>query len=115
MSYSQTVQRLNPPAQTSLDDLLQAVREAGDERWYQTAMEIVRHLCESQDRFTTDQVWEHLEGKDVSTPEPRLMGAVMIDAAKSGWIRSTGQYLKSIRKECNRRPVTLWQSLLRPL
>ena len=58
--------------------------------------------------FSTDNLWDDLPA-DITTREPRAMGAVMRRAANLGLITNTGTFEKSHRPECHRRPVALWR------
>jgi hypothetical protein len=84
-------------------------------------------LARKHRTFTADDVWNQLEktGKshlayygrrfiavnDSSCEiEPRVLGTLMVTASKLGVISSTGTYVRSSRKICNSRPVTVWAS-----
>jgi len=62
--------------------------------------------------FTTDEVWEYLEQFHSNrTPEPRVMGSVMIAAKQDGMISPTHIYRHSTRRKVNHgRMVKIWQS-----
>lgn len=100
--------------QMSLEDALTLVEEGADKKWLAAALERIRHLCLTRALWTSDDVWEGLDGLDVSTNEPRAMGAVVKDACKRGWCCSSGQFQKSTRPACHARPIAVWRSLLIP-
>lgn len=87
-------------------------RVTPDEEWMRKALKGVLWVCLKHDRFTTDEVWSCFERmKDFSLPkEPRAMGAVMRRACSQGLCRATSETKKSVRPECHRRPLTVWQS-----
>lgn len=114
-SFSATVQRLNPPAQTSLDDLLTAIEEAADDQWWEMALSTLRRVCESQNELTTDDLWEHIDASGESTHERRAMGPLMKAGEARGWCVPTDRVRNSSRPICHTRPLRIWQSLLRPL
>ena len=63
-----------------------------------------------RDEFTTDDVWDILDGYAMSTHERRAMGPVMKKAQKLGLVVPTGQFILSHRPVCNKRPVMVWKS-----
>lgn len=75
--------------------------------WYEAAFKAILDLCKLGQPFSTDQLWERLQG--LETPEPRAMGSVIRQAAKEGWIVSTGEYRKSTQAKNHRRPVLIWK------
>jgi ribonucleotide reductase alpha subunit len=75
--------------------------------WYEAAFKAIIDLCKLGQPFSTDAVWLRLEG--LETPEPRAMGSVIRQAAKEGWIVSTGEYQRSTQASNHRRPVLLWR------
>lgn len=58
--------------------------------------------------FTSDDIWPHVYAD--SLVEPRAMGAAFREAQSTGIIRSTGQFTRSKRAACHRRPVQIWES-----
>lgn len=102
--------------QTSLIDALEqqtdrAVHYAGafaEPEWYRAAEYALEVLIRRGNNFTTDELHKELQNYEVSTHEPRALGAIIRQASKNGLIRSTGQFKKSTRPECHRRPVSIW-------
>lgn len=91
---------------------LEAIERVGKnapEEWMAMASAAVETCALSGEPFTTDDVWSILErAGHGSPPEPRAMGAVIRRAVTSGLIRETGNYIKSERPECHRRPIPQW-------
>lgn len=95
------------------DAIARAERHAVD-AWKTATFGVIRQLAESCASFTTDDVWLALQKlPDVATHEPRALGSMMRQAAKSGWIEPTDRYVNSQRPECHARPVKVWRSRLR--
>ena len=95
------------------DAIARAERHAVD-GWKTATFGVIRQLAESCASFTTDDVWLALQKlPDVATHEPRALGSMMRQAAKSGWIEPTDRYVNSQRPECHARPVKVWRSRLR--
>lgn len=94
----------------SLEDALKVVKENAETTWLSQAMSVIRELCETQEEFCADDIWDRLG----ATREPRALGAVLRMAAKRGWCKKTHVYLPSKRIECHGRPICLWQSRLFP-
>lgn len=94
------------------DAIARAERHAVDE-WKTVTFGIIRQLAECSPSFTTDDVWLALQKvPEVATHEPRALGSMMREAAKSGWIVPTDRYVNSQRPECHARPVKVWRSRL---
>ena len=100
------------PGADARDEAIKRVDAHASETWKRVAWSIVRYLAETQLEFTTDDVWQALKARRVTTHEPRAIGAVMRSFAKSGVIRNTKRMVESNREACHRRPVTVWESLL---
>lgn len=79
--------------------------------WYQAAEQAVAKLARQYSEFTTDDVWRLLRYSGLTTPEPRAMGSVMRGMARAGLIVATDRTVKSLRRECHRRPLTVWRAL----
>lgn len=93
-----------------------AVNRAGnnaDITWLNEARSAVKILCKQGNDFTTDDVWDLLQGVNAFTHEPRALGAIIREMSKTGAIYSTGGYRKSIRPECHRRPLAVWRPVMR--
>ena len=76
--------------------------------WLSAAKQVVWDLIREGEPFTTDAVWERLTQRQVSTHEPRALGAVMRAAVSGGYLQASGNYFKSQRPEAHSRPVPLW-------
>lgn len=95
-----------------LADALIEVELAANERWKAAAHEAVREVAREQESFTTDDVWRVIEMKEVSTHEPRALGAIMKNAVKDGVCENTDRYQNSIRAECHRRRIPVYRSMV---
>jgi len=104
--------RIIDTAQLDKAAAIAAASAEADRAWMREAMAAVRHLATVHDEFTTDNVWACLPN-DVSTHEPRAMGAVMRAAMKEGVIAPLDRYEMSARPACHCRPVRVWKSLRR--
>jgi len=93
------------------DEAIQRADDHARATWKEAALDGVRVLSFSKERFTTDDVWEYLESAGRTTHEPRAMGAIMRKAVKEGFIRNTGEFVKSRRPECHCRPVAVWEAV----
>jgi len=80
-------------------------------QWIVRAEMIIRQLAVNGQSFSSDDCWRELEQHGLTVREPRALGAIMLRLARAGVIRSTGQYVKSVRKEAHRRPICVWQGL----
>lgn len=89
---------------------IEAVNYSADAKWKIEALRIVSELAATKHEFTTDDVWEQLDKLDVSTHEPRAMGAVMTTARRMKLISSTLVHVISTRPACHSRPIKVWKS-----
>lgn len=90
------------------DEALERLEEA-HKLWISQALDAVHGLASRRDQLTTDAIW-HVVGSPPK--EPRAMGAVMRKAASRGWIKATDRTKLSVRPECHRRPIRIWDSLI---
>lgn len=97
--------------QLSLEDCIVLVHANASDSWKQKADRVVRSLCASRERFTADDVLEGLDGEPCH--DHRALGAVMQNASKAGLCRSTGQYVKSRLPQRHKRPVCIWESIIK--
>ncbi len=93
------------------DAAIDRVEAAAREDWKEVALMVVEVVARDRELFTTDHVWAVMPG-DVSTPEPRAMGAIMRRAAREGYVTATDRHVLSNRPLCHRRPVRVWRSLI---
>lgn len=95
------------------DAAIAQVGENAEPDWKLEALKAVYHICSTRLSFTTDRVWAILDGRHVDAPhEPKALGAVMRIAAHRRWCRATNRYEKSVRVECHRRPLCVWDVLV---
>lgn len=96
------------------DAALAQVEAAASHRWKAEALDAIRYVAERRERFTTDAVWYVLEQiRKIEGPsEPRALGSVMRRAVSMGFCRATSEVQKSVRVDCHRRPLAVWESRL---
>lgn len=91
------------------DEAIESVgAHAGDE-WRDHALEAVRCAATAFQYLTVDHVHLYLSEAPY---DMRSLGSVMREAAKRGWITSTGDYRTSNRPETHSRPLRVWLSQL---
>lgn len=81
-----------------------------DPLWLETATQVVESLASQMKEFTTDDVWSELRVLDVSTHEPRALGAVMKQAKKDGIIIATDRFVASSRVSNHGGNIRVWKS-----
>lgn len=81
-----------------------------DTEWRKAAERAVAAVCRRLTTFTTDDVWFEL-GDEQSTHDNRAMGGVVKWAQREGLCRPTDRMIRSVRAECHRRRITVWESL----
>jgi hypothetical protein len=90
---------------------IETVERNADPIWKTNAKRAVMHLAQTRATFTADDVWRLLDERGEESPrEPRAMGAIMTAAAKAGIVEASTQWVESVRPECHRRPVRIWES-----
>ena len=88
------------------------VSDHADPDWMQHALDAVLDLARTQEKVTSDDVWEVLDDIAVETHDNRAMGAVMTEAARQEWLHRTDVTVLSRRPINHRRPIRLWTSLI---
>lgn len=101
---------LNSVAGTATREMaIEQIDSNTSENWKAAAMQALQKVAATVERFTTDLVWEVLDGEP---HDNRAMGPVMRRAWKAGLIEPTDQHELSERPQCHRRPMRVWQSLV---
>jgi hypothetical protein len=97
-------------AERLTDQAVEAVEAGADDQWLRAARARVEVHAACRQPFTTDEIWADLSRlhPQITTPEPRAMGAVIRAAVKDGLIKATGGYKASERPECHRNPKRIW-------
>lgn len=90
---------------------LDQVESNADPDWLRAALVAARKVCTDHQEFSTDRVWEQLDGIEMPH-ERRVMGALLRKVKALGWAVPTNRTELSNRPECHRRPVRVWRSLL---
>lgn len=79
--------------------------------WKDRAAESVRHCAHTLGKFTSDDVWMHMESREINSDgvEPRAMGAVFKAAQREGLIEPTSDFRRTVRVAGHCHPVLVWQ------
>ena len=89
------------------DEALDRAERNANDAWKQTVEAVVLHLARMRPTFTADDVWTHLQSHcDVSTHEPRALGAILRKLTAENKIRPTGGFAPSVRRHAA--PIRLW-------
>ena len=86
-------------AETGADDVV-----------YELAKGAVLLVARAQPSFTSDDVWARMP---VVPREPRVLGAALRWAQAEGWIAPSEEHRLSRLPRQHRRPLRVWESLLR--
>lgn len=89
-------------------DAIAQVEAHASEEWKAEALCAVQTIAQQFQEFTSDEVWRYVE----KPHEPRALGAVMVHAAKRGWIRKTNRTRESRIASQHRQPLRIWESLI---
>lgn len=98
--------------QLDLLDALDRVEAHADDAWKDAANQALWTVVRDGGlgyEFTSDDVHAVLDGLDVTTHEPRALGAIIRKAATAGWIVNTGRVDKTKRAVAHKRPATVWR------
>lgn len=107
--YSATIRQLTlEDAIAATQQAIQASGDAAEPEWTKTAYRVIAGLCRTYEEFTVDDIWTVLKDYDVSTPEPRALGHLMLKAARAGLCRNSGRYVKSRIPWRHGRPIPIW-------
>lgn len=99
-------------AKIATDEAIKQVAENMDIQWQKLAWETLKLIAENHPEFTTDDLWAVLDRyPDITTHEPRAMGAIMRKAVKHRWVVTTGRYVKTKRPIAHQKPIAVWKSL----
>jgi hypothetical protein len=84
------------------------------EKFRDLSLQAIIVLSETEDEFTTDDVWEYFGENNVGlTHDGRALGGAMKRAEGLGLIAPTDRFVSSERAACHRRPVRVWVSLVK--
>lgn len=98
-------------AEDERDAAIDQVEANADAEFFNIALDAVMGLALVREEFTTDDLMECLTDTPVPR-EPRVFGAVMRSAARSGWVTASDRYTASSRRQSHARPKRVWVSLL---
>ena len=88
------------------DEALARVNKAA---FSQAVIDVIDYYVVPGARFTTDDVWEHLEREHVEPPkEPRAMGSAILAAQRRKLCTPTSEFIPTRRKQAHRSPQRVW-------
>ena len=94
------------------DQSIDLVEKGADSQWKKEVETAIQKIVRIRETFTTDDVWAAMPEGIRDDVEPRAMGAMMRNAAKSGLCVALSQWKPSVRVCCHRRPLRVWRSLV---
>ena len=90
------------------DAAIARVATATDANWKAEVWAVIERFAAGVE-FTTDTIWQACHDEGIGAPrEPRALGAVMVEAARSGLVAATDRYVSSRRVACHARPIRVW-------
>jgi len=90
------------------DAAIAQVASATDADWKAEVWAVIERFA-AGDEFTTDTIWQACHDEGIATPrEPRALGAIMVEAARSRLVAATDRYVASRRVACHARPIRVW-------
>jgi hypothetical protein len=97
-------------AEAARDAAVGKVQTGATEEERASALGALLEAAQTLTLLTTDDVHARLRAL---VREKRLLGAVMLEGQRHGWIVPTAKHRNSTRTECHARPVRVWRSLCR--
>ena len=90
------------------DAAIAQVASATDADWKAEVWAVIERLAVGVE-FTTDTIWQACHDEGIGAPrEPRALGAIMVEAARSRLVTATDRYVASRRVACHARPIRVW-------
>lgn len=95
-------------------DGMERARAHSNPEWWRVMLICVREVARRQPYFTTDDVerYRREHYPNHTTHEPRAIGPLMKECAKLEYCRRTGDWFESTQRQCHRRPMMMWWSLI---
>lgn len=75
--------------------------------WAELVDQAIMLVLSKRREFTTDDVWDELDGT-IEPHEKRAMGAAMLRVARKGLIHATDRTMPSARAVCHANPKRIW-------
>jgi hypothetical protein len=96
------------------DEALARVEAHADAEWKRIAYLVLCRVAVLNPTITSDNVWDVMtdEYPNVSTHEPRAMGATMKAGQKAGLIEPTDTFVRTPRPQAHKAPIMVWKSLV---
>ena len=98
-------------AKTQRDDGIRRAAEHAADSWRFHAEQAVLRAARKLPELTVDDVQLEMP-VEITTHEGRAMGAVMLAAAKVGWIQPTDRFKPGNQPKSHRNPRRVWKSLV---
>lgn len=111
LSFSDVIIANNKEYETKKEAIRKAMKNANEEI-KTAALDGIVAIAQECAYVTSDDVLEYLADRNYTTHDTRFLGGIFIQAARMGWIRKSGNYRPSKRKECHHRPILIWESFL---
>ena len=92
------------------DDAIDRAEDHAAGDWLEAAFDAGVRLASNRRTLVSEQVFDLIP--DVSTHEPRAMGAVMRRLRNAGYIAPTDTFVKSPSPRGHGRPSRVWRSLI---
>ena len=93
---------------------MERAKRSADPHWWQCMMEAAKAVAERKPFLFTDDIVAFCQEHhpNASTHEYRAIGPLMTTAAKLGYFQRTQDWVESTQKQCHRRPMRVWYSLI---
>lgn len=96
--------------QEAVQERDRAIEKAGqgaNPLWVEEALTALKAVARFAPELTSEDVADQLE---LSTPEPRALGAVFLVAKNQGWIEPTDRFVPATHPSRHMAPIRVWAS-----
>jgi hypothetical protein len=100
-----------PPEQAT-KEAIEAVEAGTNDAWKNRVMQVIRSVCERQEKLTADDIDDAMSGYPETTGDKRAMGAMFVRAQAEGLIASTPEFRPSRNPKSHLCPRRVWRSLV---
>ena len=94
-------------AKAARDEGMERAELHAKEEWKVRAMDTIFLVCRKQGAFTSEDLWR----AGLPKPrEPRALGPMLTAAAKKGWCKSSGNFVRGTSVTRHGAPIAVWFS-----
>ena len=108
-NYREVPRNIPSARQAATQGMEKSLLRRGDE-WKDEVVDIIRQVASRQELLTSDDVYRILEDRHMGAYCLRIIGPLMLRAAKCGYIESTRTVRHSERVSMHKAWIAVWRS-----